>query len=119
MIRTYTEILRFEEAFKSFLSQLNRKPVIEIKHYVLYSRTRANHYSWIGYETNTRGLHGIHFNSTINEYYFGTRNNKIKSEIWMVMPPKAMLIPSHLKAGLSYAAKNEVDIKTKNVKKRG
>ena len=117
MIRTYTEISLFEEAFKNFLSQLNRKPIIEIYHYVHYDRTKANRYSCIGYETNTRGLHGIHFNSTINEYYFGTRNNKMKSEIWMLMPPMGKLIPSHIRAGLSYAAKNEVHIKIKNIKR--
>jgi len=106
MIRTYTEILQFEEAFKSFLILRIRKQELKIHYYVLYDSAKANHYSFVGYQTNHLGLHGIHYNRTTNMYYFGTLNNKIKSEIHRLMDPQVMLIPAFVKDGLLDVAIN-------------
>ncbi len=104
----YSQIVAFEKAFKSFLIQYNRKPVITIHYYRDYDRLKHSDCSFIGYETTSRGLHGIHYNGTKKTYHFGTRNNEIKSEIHMLMPPQIASIPSHLRDGMLDAANKKI-----------
>jgi len=112
MMLTYTEIIHFDEAFESFLQKMKQKPEIVVDYYVFYGR-RANHYAWIGYETIKLGIHGIHYNGTTNEYYFGTVNNKIKSVVIKLRPPQVMSIPPYLTDGMMHAANNQTRVKIK------
>ena len=99
-MHTYTEILEFEKAFKAFLRRIKRKPEIVIHYYIFYGRTKAHHFAFIGYKTTKQGLHGIHYDGTTFNYYFGTRNDNMKSDLIMLTPPQVMLIPSNLTDGL-------------------
>jgi len=112
-MNTYTEILQFDEAFKAFLKKIKQKPEIEIHYYVFYGKTRANHFSFVGYKTVSLGLHGIHYNGTSHDYYFGTRNDKINSEVIKLRPPQVMLIPSLLKDRMLKVCNEKIRMKIK------
>ena len=115
-MHTYTEILQFDKAFKAFLQKRKQQPEIVIHYYIFYGRTKAHHFAFIGYKTTKQGLHGIHYDGTTFNYYFGTKNDNIKSELIHLMPPQVKLIPSHLTDGMLKVCNEKISIKIKNTK---
>ncbi len=92
------------------------QPECKIYYYTYYDKIRGNECAFIGYQTNTRGLHGIHYNGTRHRYFFGTRNNEIRSEINMLMPPQVELIPSNLKDAMLDSVNRKINKRVRNVK---
>ncbi len=118
-MKTYKELLEYEKATKKFITQLKRKSELEISYYEFYNANKKFDYSFIGYETINRGLHGIHYNRTTNTYYFGTRNIKVKSELSHMMYPAIQKIPAFLRDEMLFVANNKPEKPKKvNVKKR-
>ena len=72
---------------------------IKIEYYVLRNKSHEYHCSFIGYSTNG-GKHGIHYNRTKNQYYFGHLNPTVGSMPIALYPGLEIKIPSKLKDGL-------------------
>jgi len=96
----YTQIIKSEKAFSDFLTQQIRKKEITIRYYKIKRTGNRFDCSFIGYETHNGGLFGIHYEREWNDFYFGTRNNRMKSTLIKLRPPQVQNIPEFLKTVL-------------------
>lgn len=93
----HQQMILIEKAFTSFVNQLKRKNDITVHYYKLKKANRDYDCSYLGYATNTDGLFGIHYNKTINNYYFGARNKKAPSTLFTLTYNQINEIPSTFK----------------------
>jgi len=56
--------------------------------------------SFVGYITIANGLHGIHYDNEMNNFYFGERDSERKLTPRGLTCPQANRIPSELKKAL-------------------
>ena len=75
-------------------------------------------FSFMGYETNTRGLHGIHYKKFTRQYYFGTRQEADNSGIWPMNESQVLNIPSILKAAFLEVATTKRNIRIESQRER-
>ena len=99
-IMDYTKMINKEKAFNNFLTQQIRKKEITICYYKLKTNKDDFDFSYIGYKTNNGGLFGIHYDRKWNNFYFGTRNNRMKSTLSQLLPQQVQDIPEFLKTVL-------------------
>ena len=116
----YTQMINKEKAFFSFLTQLTRKNELTIHYYgMIISKTKRRYdCSYIGYETNTEGYFGIHYDLIKNHYYFGTINKNRPSTLTALTYPQIDEIPQFLKTILINVAtsRRKVSIRKSEVK---
>lgn len=72
----YREIRIFEQAFKKFLVQVNRKRELLIRYYELRGKNSDAPFAFVGYEPKEGGKHGLHYDARRKEYFFGTRDKE-------------------------------------------
>ncbi len=113
----YSEFEKNEEAFYAFLRQLNRKREIEVIYYEYTGQNRMYDIAFIGYETNSEGLHGIHYNKQRFTYQFGTREIDRKSRLNVLTEPQIKKIPAYLKEVFLEVARKKIDVIIKRGKK--
>ena len=116
-MKTYTQLERFEKAFNEFLLKIYKKSVIKIEYYQLRGESRKNQCAFLGYETTSGGLHGIHYNEQIRSYKFGTREQEGQSWITELNYREVSKIPSYIKDAFYEVAVSKKDKIIKIVKK--
>ena len=114
----YKEMLALEDAVDAFLRKYNRKQEIKIYYYILKGRKMGLDFSFMGYETNTRGLHGIHYKKFTRQYYFGTRQEADNTGIWAMNESQILKIPSILKAAFLEVATTKRKMRIENPKRK-
>ena len=109
----YTQMMNKETAFSNFLTQQKRKSEMTVYYYTLRTPLGKYDFAYMGYETNTEGLHGIHYDRRRNSYYFGTRNKKRKSTLTTLTYNQINEIPKLFKTMLMNVAnsKNKISIR--------
>ena len=111
----YKEELIFKKSYTDFLLKLTMKKEIKFQYYSLKKNGEKHDCSFTGYHTN-EGIHGLHFDRTIVNYYFGERNNKFITNPFYLLPPFIKKIPPIIKDALLYVANNKKSVFVKNNK---
>ncbi len=90
--------------YKDFLIKLKKKKMHKINYYIRRVNGKTCHCACIGYFTN-KGIHGIHFNRTLVQYYFGERSEY--SNPIGLHPGLSFKIPALFKDALLHATNNK------------
>lgn len=106
-------MINTEKAFSDFLIQQIRKDELIIYYYGIKTSARKDDYSYVGYETNTDGLFGIHYNNIRNDYFFGTQNRKHESTLTCLTYAQVQTIPAYLQTILKNVARSRQKVKLK------